>query len=519
MTISARASLPPMRAAAPARQRAAVIVRPAPGYRTPIDGLRAVAVGAVVLFHFGVAPFSGGFVGVDVFFVISGFLITRLLLADIADRKPLILPFYRRRILRLFPALFMMLAVTLAAALLLLYPSDLRHFGESLASVAGFGSNLYFRNSSGYFSAAADQKPLLHTWSLSVEEQFYLVYPPLLAVLARRSVRLAAAVLGLLALASLLASAWATRAAPMTAFYLTPFRFWELMLGGLIPLFGLAAPRSRAASETLAWGGLGLIAAAVFGYTLETPFPGLAALPPCLGAAAVILSCERPGSNAAARLLSLPAATALGRISYSLYLWHWPVIVFAGHWLFRRPTGIETPALIALSLALAAASYRFVEQPFRHGRGAGCAPAPPWPRARASWPRRRSAAERWSRPADGRRASPPRSAPSSTRAPRRRAARGGSTAASTGSTRRRRGAKPAPSARAPRPSRTSCCGAIRSPATWWRRSPKPPRRGASPAASSSSIPARPSTAWTPCGSAAAGPSTPRRSGASCPIRA
>ncbi|HEY6579235.1 MAG TPA: acyltransferase, partial [Rhizomicrobium sp.] len=328
-------------------------------YRPEIDGLRALAILPVVLFHYGAPGFRGGFVGVDVFFVISGYLITSLIQGEMEDGAFSLARFYERRVRRIFPALFAMLAVVSAAALIWFFPVDLVRYAQSLFATAVFGANFEFWREAGYFDAVANQKPLLHLWSIAVEEQFYLLFPALLLALRRVSPRARRAAIGGVLVVSFALGAWGVAAAPVATFYLLPARAWELMLGALLALGAFRAPKSRIAAETLALAGLALIAASVFAFTSQTPFPGPAALAPCLGAALVILA-ARPENSFAGKLLATRPLVFTGLISYSLYLWHWPVFVFATYIGFREPSGAESALLIALSFALAVISWRYV---------------------------------------------------------------------------------------------------------------------------------------------------------------
>ncbi|MEM1229783.1 MAG: acyltransferase family protein [Pseudomonadota bacterium] len=334
-------------------------------YRRDIDGLRAVAVVPVVLFHAGFDIFSGGYVGVDVFFVISGYLITSLIAPQVNAGTFSYRQFYERRIRRLFPALFALIAACSVAAWWLLMPEELEDFGQSVATTSLFSANFLFFSEDGYFEGPAEQKPLLHTWSLAVEEQFYLLFPPLLLLLKRRwPTRLTLTVAGLFG-ASLLWSSYAAYVYPTATFYLLPARTWELLLGALLALAHLQEP-SRAGRGDGALGALGLalIAYAVLTFDSTTVFPGLSALLPCAGTALLIHS-GRLGDSLIARLLALPPLVFVGLISYSLYLWHWPVIVFAKHYLIRPPTLPETLAMVLVGIGLAVLSWRYVEQPFR----------------------------------------------------------------------------------------------------------------------------------------------------------
>ena len=341
------------------------------GYRPDIDGLRAIAIVPVVLYHYGFRPFTGGFVGVDVFFVISGFLITGLIHREMAEGRFSIRHFYERRIRRIFPALFVMLAVATVAAAIILFPLDFERYADSLFATAFFASNFEFWREAGYFDVAAEWKPLLHLWSIAVEEQFYLIFPALLLLIGTKSRRTLLIVTGALFAASLVFSIWALTNAPSTAFYLLPARFWELMLGALLALAQIPQPSSRIVRESIGIAGLGMIAFAVFTYTRWQPFPGQYALLPCLGAALLIYAGET--KTLTHRLLSLKPIVFVGLISYSLYLWHWPLLVFTQTALNRVLLPWESCALVALSVILAILSWRFIEQPFRRpialGRG------------------------------------------------------------------------------------------------------------------------------------------------------
>jgi peptidoglycan/LPS O-acetylase OafA/YrhL len=335
-------------------------------YRADIDGLRAVAILPVVLFHAGFRFAPGGFVGVDVFFVVSGYLITALIHGEMAAGRFSLLHFYERRVRRLFPALFAMLAFSTVVAAWLLLPQDLRYFGGSLFATTLFASNVFFWLEAGYFDVAAERKPLLHTWSLAVEEQFYLLFPLFLLLLLRwLPRRLVLVTLGV-TLVSLLASEFVLRHSDSAAFYLAPFRAWELGLGALLALSGGSArPRSWPA-ETAAWLGTSLIFASVAWFSWRTAFPGLHALVPCAGAALVIWS---GGGSSVGRLLSARPVVFVGLVSYSLYLWHWPLLVFARHLAVRELSSLERTGVLLASVAIAIASWRYIERPFRGSAG------------------------------------------------------------------------------------------------------------------------------------------------------
>ncbi|WP_082478826.1 MULTISPECIES: acyltransferase family protein [unclassified Methylobacterium] len=337
-------------------------------YRPDIDGLRAVAVLVVLFFHAGVPGLSGGFVGVDVFFVISGYVITRGILADVAAGRFSLVRFYERRIRRILPMLVATILATYALALLYLPPGAMDDYARSVVAAAAFAANVFFWKTTGYFDLEAQTRPLLHTWSLSVEEQFYLVVPIALPLLLARSRRVAAAALLAALLASLALGIVLTNSAPGANFYLLPTRAWELLVGALLAFAADWTP-PRALREAMATGGLGLVATAVLAYDEATPFPGLNALAPCLGAALLIAAGNGP--TAIGRVLSAPPCAGLGRMSYALYMVHWPVVVFARYALLREPAGWEICAVVAACLVFAYAAWRWIETPFRYGRSTG----------------------------------------------------------------------------------------------------------------------------------------------------
>jgi peptidoglycan/LPS O-acetylase OafA/YrhL len=337
-------------------------------YRADVDGLRAVAVLPVIFFHAGVDLFSGGFVGVDVFFVVSGYLITSIILTEIRAGTFTYLGFYERRVRRIFPALFLMTGVSLPLGLFVLVPEHLEDFGQSVIAAALFVSNFFFYLEDGYFEGPADLHPLLHTWSLAVEEQFYLLVPLLLMLLVRRRLPVVGVLL-LLAGLSFGFSVWQLERNPSAAFYLLPARFWELMLGAALAAAALPAFRSRALAAVGTAIGLAAIAAAVLLFDEATKFPGAAALLPCLGTALVIHAGRT--ANPLSALLGSEPLRRVGLLSYSLYLWHFPLMVFTRHLIIRPFTGTEIAGLVMLTFILAALSWRYVEQPFRARSSAG----------------------------------------------------------------------------------------------------------------------------------------------------
>ena len=331
-------------------------------YRRDIDGLRALAIMPVLLFHTHVPGFSGGFVGVDVFFVISGYLITGIIAREIDGGAFSIVRFYERRARRILPALFVMLAFVLAMASWLYLPGDFEAVPKSALMALGFLSNLWFFANTGYFAGGAETMPLLHSWSLAVEEQFYIGFPLLLWAIARYAPRWRVGAIAAVAAVSL---AWAVLKAADTdgfAFYLLPPRAWELFAGALLAVGAVPQLRGQALREALALSGLGLIFIATFTYSSATVFPGLSAIAPVLGSA--LLLHAAPGTRVGA-LLSSKLPVAIGLISYSLYLWHWPLIVFAEYARDEKLSGLWQLGVIAASLLAAWASWRWIERPFR----------------------------------------------------------------------------------------------------------------------------------------------------------
>lgn len=346
----------------PAISRAGT-AHPGQEYRPDIDGLRAVAVLPILFNHAGVRGFGGGYIGVDIFFVISGFLITGIVTRDIALGRFSVAEFYRRRVLRIFPALFVMLALVSVVALLALMPGELVRFARSVAATTLFVSNIFFFSEVGYFDLSAHAKPLLHTWSLGIEEQFYILWPLMLALVGAGRTRLQRGMVIGVSLISLVVADAMVRTDMAAAFYLLPARAWELGLGGMLAVFPHRI-RARWINEALALLGVLLIVYAIRRFAPPIAFPGLTALVPCLGAALLIFAGP---ATAMARLLSLWPVVFTGRISYSLYLWHWPVIVFAELWLFLDATPMVIGGEILLSFLLATLSWRYVETPFRTG--------------------------------------------------------------------------------------------------------------------------------------------------------
>lgn len=333
-------------------------------YRADVDGLRAVAVLPVLLFHSGVSLFSGGYVGVDIFFVISGFVITSKLTEDIGLGRFSVADFYVRRIRRIMPALIATIVASYIAALVLFLPNAMADFSRSVVSTALFISNMYFWKNSGYFETQALDRPLLHTWSLSVEEQFYIVIPIAMFLAVKFLKRHAWILFALAAAVSLALSIFITDKAPTANFFILPTRAWELLLGSLLVLMPLKSLENKILREGLALLAIGMIAVSIVLYTDATPFPGLTALVPTLGAA-LLIYLGRDHTSLVSRALAWKPMIWVGLISYSLYLVHWPIIVFARYALLRDLEGWEIAAAVVSSLLLAWFSYRFIETPFR----------------------------------------------------------------------------------------------------------------------------------------------------------
>lgn len=339
-------------------------------YRADVDGLRAVAVLPVVLFHAGAAIFSGGYVGVDVFFVISGFVIASRILEDIKADRFSYAGFYERRLRRLGPAMAMMYFFSFVAAVALFLPDELTDFARSLVASILFSANFFMWRDTGYFAVGAETKPLLHMWSLAVEEQFYLVAPFLLTLIGRLPRPRYVLALVPLALLSFAISWKLLAVAPTANFYLLPGRAWELLIGVLLAASPPPSPAGRGAATALGALGLGLIGFAVFFYSEATPFPGPYALVPCLGAALVIAG-GRGGQGLAASLLASRPMVWVGLRSYSLYLFHWPIAVYVRHLIGPQLDWPWIAFVVAASLICSDLSYRFVERPFRERRADG----------------------------------------------------------------------------------------------------------------------------------------------------
>lgn len=346
-------------------------------YRPDIDGLRCVAVLSVLAFHLSPTRLPGGFVGVDVFFVISGYLISAIVFSEIASSRFSVLGFYERRVRRIFPALFATLIAVSALLSFFLLPKEFVTYSKSVIAATTSSSNFFFWLHSGYFDSPTSN-PLLHTWSLAVEEQFYILFPIFLVIIRRFfPLRLKPAVVVLFFL-SLAASEITLLRSPTAAFYMPHTRAWELLLGTIISLGYFPRLRGVLLRNAVTILGMAMIAYSTLRFSSQTPFPGLPALVPCIGSA-LIIGAGESGSSLVGKVLSWRPVVFIGLISYSLYLWHWPIIVLndlglsvnlsglvPGKWGLLLLSQTARKILeILVSVALATLSWRFVERPFR----------------------------------------------------------------------------------------------------------------------------------------------------------
>ncbi len=340
-------------------------------YRPDIDGLRAIAVLSVVFYHYGIGGLQGGFVGVDVFFVISGYLITGIIHSEMQRGEFTLARFYERRARRIFPALFAMLLATMAVGLWLLLPSDLANLGRSSVGTILFVSNVLYMRRSGYFDSSSDFNPLLHTWSLGVEEQFYLGLPLLMLLVGRFWARGLAKILALSALASFVACVLVQPIVAKAVFFLSPFRAWELLLGSLLGIGAIPQIRSSLARDGIAVLALIALLCSLALMREGIDFPGWKAAIPVVATALLLHVGASDGSRVNVALSWKPLVF-IGLISYSLYLWHWPLLVLVKYRNGMEPLSLVTAAvLFATALLLALASYYAVERPFRKTRAGG----------------------------------------------------------------------------------------------------------------------------------------------------
>lgn len=333
-------------------------------YRPDIDGLRAAAILSVLFFHLDISLIKGGYLGVDVFFVISGFLIAGIIRDEIERGEFSLAGFYERRARRILPALLAVCLACLAGFFFVFLPRDYIELNQSVAAALLFVSNIFFWRKTGYFATDTDEKPLLHTWSLGIEEQFYILLPLLLVFLSRRQAQqsIPVVVAGLAAF-SLLAAEMAVRQGNNAAFYLLPFRFWELAVGALLALIRPPPLSVPHADNLLTVAGLLLILFSVLSFSSSSGVPGLAAVFPCLGAVLVLYAGGR--ATISHRTLTLEPIVWIGKISYSLYLWHWPVLAFANYMTKTPYEGAGRLWILLASFALAGLSWKYIETPFR----------------------------------------------------------------------------------------------------------------------------------------------------------
>lgn len=343
-------------------------------YRAEIDGLRAVAVIPVILFHAGFDHFSGGFVGVDVFFVISGYLITTVILSEKEQGIFSLVNFYERRARRILPALFLVMFVSLPFAWLWLLPSDAKDFSRSLVAVSTFSSNILFWRETGYWGADNKLKPLLHTWSLAVEEQYYVLFPLFLMLMWRLRKHWILSSFMVITAISLVAAQWGAYNKPSANFFLLPTRGWELAIGASIAFYFLYRKQTirsllfhKSVDELLGLVGLLMIGYAVYAFDETVPFPSFYALIPTIGTGMVILFSSP--ETLVGRLLGTKVLVGIGLISYSAYLWHQPLFAFARHGSLTKPSELLFLVLAVLSFPLAYLSWRYVERPFRKKDG------------------------------------------------------------------------------------------------------------------------------------------------------
>ncbi len=332
-------------------------------YRADIDGLRAIAVLSVLLYHFDFGWLNGGFYGVDIFFVISGFLITRIIRDEVEAGSFRFANFYERRTRRILPSVLATLTLSLIGATLLFTPSDLVNAANALIASLWFVSNIYFWQHIGYFTGDVDVKPLLHMWSLSVEEQFYFIWPLALALLIRKTTRtIMYAVIAMLFIASLASAEFFRTTDPNATFYLLPFRIFEFIIGGAMVWAVAYTPTKRIISEILTVAGLALIAFAVIGSKATSQFPALTSLIPCIGAALIIFASKDCYSKT---LISNRAIAYIGLISYQLYLVHWPLYVFYKYRLLEALDDWDKAILTLATFVIAIPMYYYIDKPLR----------------------------------------------------------------------------------------------------------------------------------------------------------
>jgi len=332
-------------------------------YRPEVDGLRAISVISVLLFHLDFHAFSGGFIGVDVFFVISGYLITKNIITDIGNGVFTFPRFYLKRLHRLFPAFLTTILITFLVSGLLLSPDHYERLAKSMIYTVLSVANVFFWSESGYFAAGADIKPFLHCWSLSVEEQFYLLWPLLVFFLAKLDIRKTVPkVVAIIMIISLIITEYTLKKDSEAAFFISFFRIYEFCIGALC-IWLSGRDHNTKAAEILTFSGIGLILYSVFVFNGETPFPGVNALVPCVGAALVIAFSNK--SIYAKAILKNKIMVLMGVLSYSLYLVHWPVIVLYKYWKWDSLSISDAVMLLVVCFVLAWLMHKYIEAPFR----------------------------------------------------------------------------------------------------------------------------------------------------------
>ena len=331
-------------------------------YRTEIDGLRALAVLPVILFHAGFELFSGGFVGVDIFFVISGYLITTILIEDIENKQISIIAFYERRARRILPALFFVMLVCIPFAWMWMLPDALENFGQSLVSTSLFSNNFLLMKTAGYWDLASEYKPLMHTWSLAVEEQYYIIFPIFLIFVWRLGKHKVMWLILLIAFISFILSEYGWRQNSIAHFYSSPSRVWELLAGSIAAFFFYQ--KGVKSNNGLAFLGLIIIFYSIFIFNDETPFPSIFTLAPVIGTALIILYAD--SKNFTGKILSNKILVGIGLVSYSLYLWHQPIFAFARVYKQDQISSLDSYILVFLSLLLSFFTWKYIETPFRN---------------------------------------------------------------------------------------------------------------------------------------------------------
>jgi len=335
-------------------------------YRPEIDGLRAIAIFSVIFFHAGFDLFRGGFIGVDIFFVISGYLITMTIISDVTQNNFSVLRFYGRRIRRILPALYLVMFSSILMSWFLLFPSDMRDFSKSIISTTLFLSNILFWRESGYFDTETALKPMMHTWSLSVEEQFYLLFPIVILLFKNQIKILIWLIFPLVFIGSIILAQWGSYSKPTAAFFLLPTRIWEFLIGVFVALYLFRNgfnKKNRVMRDLVGWIGISLILYALFAYSRNMPFPSSYTLVPTIGTALVILFANN--ENLIGKFLGNKIFVCVGVVSYSAYLWHEPIFVFYRHLSPSNPSDLSFIFLTLISLVLACFTWKYVEEPFR----------------------------------------------------------------------------------------------------------------------------------------------------------